>query len=483
MRYIKRVISIFVFLVILAALLYYINGILLIKRSDGITPMQNFYAQEENTIDVLLLGSSHTGMNLDTEVLWSEYGISSYALWGSMQPFWNTYYFLIEALKTQTPKVVVLDVYAATFDFEYSDDARQVTNTAGMKLSLNKWNAIKASAPKERWFDLLTGFPSYHSRYDEITQDDFQHFPWTKDLINNKGTSYRYGVGENICLEDASLVTERKNILKKEETYLINIIELCKEKEIPLVLITTPTVSRITEQPYYNYIQDIADQYNVTYYNFNLMDSETGFCAEDYWTDGSHINTNGARKISEYLGKVLQTEYDVPNHKGDSDYNSWEINAINIQNGYLQAITDVSDYFEELKRNDRTIFLIKNSSWELTEEYQFLLDNMEKIGIDSQEVYESGGGDWLLSNSSIAGSFENKYYGEMYSEFIYDNVSFSVDFQNGNGVNINGKKVYDLNGPGIICVIYDSNTSQCTDVAAFLVRNNFQLEHSLNSIQ
>ena len=200
MKYIKRIISIFVFLTILASLLYYINGVLLIKRNDGLTPMQNFYVQEENTIDVLLLGSSHTGMNLDTEVLWNEYGISSYALWGSMQPFWNTYYFLMEALKTQTPKVIILDVYAATFDFEYSDEARQLTNVGGMNLSLNKWNAIKASAPRERWFDLLTGFPLYHSRYNEITQDDFQHFPWSENLIDNKGTSYRYGIAENFSL-------------------------------------------------------------------------------------------------------------------------------------------------------------------------------------------------------------------------------------------------------------------------------------------
>ena len=482
MKYIKRIISIFVFLTILASLLYYINGVLLIKRNDGITPMQNFYVQEENTIDVLLLGSSHTGMNLDTEVLWNEYGISSYALWGSMQPFWNTYYFLMEALKTQTPKVIIMDVYAATFDFEYSDEARQLTNVGGMNLSLNKWNAIKASAPRERWFDLLTGFPLYHSRYNEITQDDFQHFPWSENLIDNKGTSYRYGIAENFSLENASLITERKPILEKEETYLLKIIQLSREKNIPLVLVTTPTVSRIDEQPYYNYIQDIAERYDVEYYNFNLMDSETGFNSNDFWTDGSHINTNGSRKITSYLGNLLQMKYEVPDHRGEAEYISWEKNAVNIQNGYLQSITNVLDYFEELKRNDRTVLLIKNSSWEPSETCQTLLENMEKIGIDIQEVNESGGGVWLLS-STYGGIFENKYEGGMYSEFSFDNSIFSVDFQNGTGVCINGKKVYNLNGPGVICIIYDTNTAKCVDVVSFLQANNFSLEHNLSMIQ
>lgn len=464
MKIIKRTFAILFFVVVLIGLIYYINQVLLIKRTDGVTPMQNLYAQEDNSIDVLLLGSSHTGMNLDTETLWKNYGISSYALWGSMQPFWNSYYFLIEALKTQHPKVIVLDTYAATFDFEYSDDARQVTNTAGMKLSLNKWNAIKESAPKNRWFDLITGLPLYHSRYAEITQDDFQHFPWINDLIVDKGTSYRYGHAENIILEDASLITEIEPIHEKEESYLIKIIELCSEEQIPLILVTTPTVTRISEQPLYNYIANIANQYDIKYYNFNLMDDQTGFTAEDYWTDGSHINTNGSRKISDYLGNILQTEYNIPNHRGDIDYNSWEKNAINIQNSYLQSITETSDYFDELKRDDRAVFLIKNSSWELSDEYQNLLNNMEKIGINSQELLESDGGDWILDTTTNNGSFENKYEDGMYSEFLFDNTVFSADFQNGTGICVNGEKVYDLAGPGIICAIYDTNTSKCIDV-------------------
>ncbi|MFR1077097.1 MAG: hypothetical protein ACLSEL_11275, partial [Romboutsia timonensis] len=60
---------------------------------------------------------------------------------------------------------------------------------------------------------------------------------------------------------------------------------------------------------------------------------------------------------------------------------------------------------------------------------------------------------------------------------------FSVDFQNGTGVCINGKKVYNLNGPGVICIIYDTNTAKCVDVVSFLQANNFSLEHNLSMIQ
>lgn len=481
-KIIKRTISILIFICLLGSILFYMDRVLLIKRTDGITTMQNLYAQEDNTVDLLILGSSHAGMNLDVEVLWTKYGISSYALWGSIQPFWNTYYFLEEALKSQTPKVIVLDTFAATLDFEYSDEARQVTNVAGIKLSLNKINAIKETAPKDRWFDLLTGLPLYHSRYDEITQDDFEHFPWTKELINSKGTSYRYGSIENIAIEDAATISEKAEIYEKEEKYLIKIIELCEEKEIPLVLITTPTVSRISEQPFYNSVNEIAQQYGLEYYNFNLLDEETGFNVNDYWTDGSHINTNGARKISGYLGEKLKDKYELPDHRADEGYDSWNVNAVNIQNNYLRQITESKDYFEELKRDDRSVFLIKNSTWEESPAYEQLLADMELIGVNSNEVKESTGGDWFL-DSTQEGSFVNQYGGEMYSAFEFDNTMFSVDFQNGEGIKVGDSKVYDLAGPGIICAVYDTNTAQCIDVVTFLVSDDFQLVHSLDYLE
>ena len=57
---------------------------------------------------------------------------------------------------------------------------------------------------------------------------------------------------------------------------------------------------------------------------------------------------------------------------------------------------------------------------------------------------------------------------------------FSVDFQNGEGIKVGDNKVYDLAGSGIICVVYDRNTAQCVDVVTFLVKDNFQLVHSLD---
>ena len=82
-RYWKRILNIVLFLALSVSLFWLGNRTLIMKREDGIVTMQNFYAQEDNTVDVLILGSSHAGTNIDLETLWNEYGYSAYSLWGS----------------------------------------------------------------------------------------------------------------------------------------------------------------------------------------------------------------------------------------------------------------------------------------------------------------------------------------------------------------------------------------------------------------
>lgn len=357
--YKQRVLSIalvFIFVITIGAIL---NWTLLLKREDGITTMQNYYKQPQGSIDVLLLGSSRAGVNLDVEVLWRNYGISSYALWGSVQPFWNSYYFLKEAVNTNRPKMAVLEVRAACYGFEYSDDARQYVNTNGMRLSMNKIEAIQVSSPQEQWLNLLLGFPIYHSRFNELKQIDFSRYPWNHFGTDDKGTSVRYGSATTVAIEDASGISTVIPMIDKEELYFRKIIEFCMNEDIPLLLIATPTESRTVTQLYFNYVQTIADEVGVPFINFNLLDTKTGIVEEDYYTDNSHLNTKGGRKISEYLGQYLMSNYDLADHRGDRNYNSWDIFSKNMQNQYILQITDTSDYFDELARNNRTVIFIK----------------------------------------------------------------------------------------------------------------------------
>ena len=465
-KVLKRTLALLLVLVLTLGSVYITDRVLLLKRYDGVKPMQSFYTQEPGTVDVLLLGNSHMGVHVDTATLWQEYGISAFALWGGVQPMWNSYHFLAEALKTQAPKAVVLEIGGLSYDWEYADEATQLKNVAGMKLSRNKWEAVQATAPQDRWAALMLGLPLYHQRYGEVTQEDFNYFPWSKGLVNEKGSFALYGHG-NFDLGDAAAITEVAEISEKSLDYFGRIVKLCREKEIPLILVKTPTVDLEKYQPYCNAVEQIAAREGLPFYNFNEMVEETGITGEDFYFD-THLNLSGARKLSRSLAGILLDTVTLTDHRGDSAYASWDVNAEDINDAYLRSITEAADYIAELQRGDRAVLLIKNGDWENREPYIGFAKELSKLGVSEAELLENGSGAWLIDQA--AGQVSRKGFA-----FSVDGKEYAVDFEQA-VVTENGSIVYTFRDLGITLLVYDYSCGKLLDRVDFLHSGYFELD-------
>ncbi len=443
------------------------NNTLTLKRWDGVIPMQDYYEQPAGTVDVLMLGNSRSGVNFDCEELWKEYGISGYMLWGGSQPLWNTYYYLNEAIKVNKPKVVVLETSAGTFSFEYlgDDDGRQYVNTYGMKMSLDKVEAVQASAPQERWADLLLGFPIYHTRYTELTESDFRRYPWNVSENVSKGGSVRYGSGTLAGYGDATDLVTIKEVIFKEELYLRKIIELCQSENLPLLLIEGPVTDRTNFQPYFNYIQTIADEYDLPFLNYNLLDAETGLSISDIYIDNLHLNTNGGRKVSAHLGKYLMDNYELQDHRGDEAYQSWEDYAHQMENQYYPMITNTDDYLKELVRNERTAVFLK---WKVGDGNAYLetfLQQAKEYGLNLDFCREAGDGCWVMFNtqdSTQVQQYEIPY--DSLDKCMFDVEDEKVTIERVQGGTISfGEKCLSPIPAGIVCMVYDTYTGELVD--------------------
>lgn len=463
-KYISRIIAVLLTLALALSGLWYINRVLIMKRTDGILTMQSLYAQPKNSIDVLLVGNSHSGINIDTATLYDEYGIAAYNLWGGVQPLWNSYYNILEALKTQHPKLIVLEVMAATSDYEYSEEQTQIKNTAGMRLSANKLNAVAASAPEDRRLNLLLGFPLYHGRFDELTAEDFKHFPWSEGLENFKGSTLRYGVGryEHVGVDE---ITELSPIMDKELDYLTRIIALCKSEDIPLLLLKTPSVERTATQPYLNSVAVLAEENDLEFINMNLMDAELDITEAD-WSLDAHLNADGARKISRWLGEYF-VSLGMPDHRDDPAYLSWQINSHNVNNEYLTAISDTADYIAELERTGRTLLVIKNSPWEESEEYCTLMDELRRVGVPVDMLAESANDAVLLEDTALdpAAPTMATVEGESMT-FTLDGETLTVNFEYQDVVHA-GKKLTWFGADELTLIVYDTLTHETVDILTF----------------
>ena len=165
----------------------------------------------------------------------------------------------------------------------------------------------------------------------EVTEEDFDYFPWSEGLVNYKGSFALYGHG-NFDLGDPAAITEAAEISQKSLDYFDRIISLCREEAIPLILVKTPTVDLKKYQPYCNAVEQIAAREGLAFYNFNEMGEETGITGEDFYFD-THLNLAGARKLSRCLAEILLETTALPDHRGDSAYASWDVNAETINDG------------------------------------------------------------------------------------------------------------------------------------------------------
>lgn len=449
------------FAVMLLTGLYIANATLVLKKSEGILPMQNFYAQPEDTVDVLIIGSSRVGVNLDVEVLWTNYGISAYALWGESQPFWNSYYYLKEALSYQKPKVVILDAYAATRRIEYGGVSTQYSNIHGMKLSRNKIEAIKVSADQSKWFELLLGAPIYHSRYAELAPKDYQRYSWNASAFaDSKGTASRYTPTNLKTLDSVTDTTTVKAIDSKAEDYLRKTIELCRSNNLPLMLVATQGVKiRTTYQPYFNRVQQIADEYGVPFINLNLLDEELDFNLNDIASDDVHLNTNGGRKDSDYLGNYLMENYPLEDHRGDPKYQSWENFAHNTVNHYFTLIKKSDDYLKELARNDRSVIFVKHKA-AADEKLTDFLARMQEAGLYSDFLNTPGDGCWVMESTRDSTQIQPCDAAQA-GTLLLDGKEFTVSLKE-RKITCGEEETLAFES-GIYCVVYDPYTHDTVD--------------------
>lgn len=95
---------------------------------------------------------------------------------------------------------------------------------------------------------------------------------------------------------------------------LEQIIEKLKEKDIRVILITTPFrkyyndffTNELLNEKFYKYINQIKNKYNLEYYDFSH--SYEIFEKEEYFSDYDHLSEKGSEIFMKEIGKIIKKE-------------------------------------------------------------------------------------------------------------------------------------------------------------------------------
>ena len=114
-----------------------------------------------------------------------------------------------------------------------------------------------------------------------------------------------------------------EGVARMERILLKKMIRLCKAKGSEVLLLSVPSPKDYTYAKH-NAAQKLADAYGADYLDLNLLTEEIGIDWNQDILDGSeHLNVYGAEKVSAYLGTYLAGHYNLPDHRGEAAYESW----------------------------------------------------------------------------------------------------------------------------------------------------------------
>lgn len=297
---------------------------------------QTFYSLEEDTLDAVWVGTSAVDRYWIAAKAYEEYGMTVYPLSSNQMATWLFTDVIDEALQTQSPELIIVDMRAFSQDnndTEATDArARRVLDAMApfspnrLSVALKTMDVLKQIDSERSSFDLsyVLSFIKYHSIWSE---DDFS----LSDSVSHKECPY---LGFYMRKQSSIVIAEQAAPSYPADSYealdpiteeaLYELLDYVKEKDLNVLFVNSPGRMRVIENARVNTVCQILDEQGVAYINYASVDENGTFVhipeldsACDFY-DRSHVNYYGAEKFTQVFSAYLNENYGFTDHRTDS---------------------------------------------------------------------------------------------------------------------------------------------------------------------
>ena len=265
-----------------------------------------YLAEPDDSLDYLYLGSSYSYCDVNPGLVYDASGLTGYVLAGPEQTLSISYWYLKEALKTQSPKIVLIE--GTALHFERWQNYSQ-TNLVYMPPSPNKLHAIFQAAEPELRTGLLFNLYFYHSRWKSVRPGEVLSALSPKTTDQLKG--YTVVSSEPQDFSDGPYYREPKteDLYQKNLADLGAILVLCREAGAQPVVVLHPTYSQLPQETRDRIRADLAALSPETlFFDWSEEYSSIGLDPAAHFYDSGHFNRAGAALFSAWLGRFLTDE-------------------------------------------------------------------------------------------------------------------------------------------------------------------------------
>lgn len=295
-----KLVKIFSFVAIVVAIIIALSAVITPNGTTvGITKYEKskIWAMDEreNSIDVLFLGDSEVYCAISPLEIWDEYGYATFDCSSGQVRSYESYDLLQAILTKQSPQIVFIE---ANFLYREYDRADIIYDKIYENLPLFKYHDV--------WKSYIDRDHEYES-LDKLGYKGYRHYNIVQPA---KNTNYMVQT-DNVW-----------DIDSVNKSYFDKIVTLCQDEGIEVVLLSSPSVVNWSYSKH-NAMAQLADKYELPYIDLNLTKDLDIDWKKDTKDLGDHVNHRGAVKVSRWLGKYLDENYDLVDHRDEPEYQDW----------------------------------------------------------------------------------------------------------------------------------------------------------------
>jgi len=423
-----------------------------------------------NGEDVLFFGSSHMINAVFPDMLWKNYGITSYNLANHGELLPTSYEVFRNALNYSSPEVVVVDLFCVSQNDTYYNKSFSHISLDAFPLTWTKLNSVNVLFDDlETKCEFLSNFCLYHTRWDEYLTLSPEYTPSVM-----KGAELRVNV-ELAVGELAKADAMDNSAMTDGLEAVMRFKELCDEKGIKLICVNLPYSGYEERYAFANYAELCLEKAGIPYLDFMDESCELKLNPQTDFFDTNHLNPLGGRKITEYLGAYLTKECGVQDRSGSEYAKKWNSDVVLSSNERMKQLKEQADkrnYINALMmmKANKARGIIVITPYLFLRNREVIMELLEQMGFDVSGI------DALGSNSAWVGVYDeekgiassqlvNEKSNFELTDYVKNNDTFYLKYMEPNhfGCSYNGEDEIYLHNQMMMIYLFDDSGNLLTE--------------------
>ena len=305
-----------------------------------------YYAQDENTVDVVFIGASSIYRYMAPTVMYDKYGITSLNFSTAGMPVECMSGLIDEVINTQSPELIVLEVrdfvkWSERYDKGISSNTKKwlLQNESYINRLVNNMPISRARAKiihdsvnpllgQKEWQWQFEYYKT-HNNWKDLKVSDVTGYIKDKldgkNEINTSDGEYKYTDYKGTASltqvyvadkpADFSNYNNTKEITGEWFGVMEELVAHAKECGTKVLFISTPYPATYNRVAYENFLGEHIESQGLDYLNCNKLYDEIGIDFASNFYDKKHTNLKGSIKVTEYVGNYIKETYGLKETK------------------------------------------------------------------------------------------------------------------------------------------------------------------------